>query len=647
MLKGRFMDSKILQDEGLRITVDIAGDACWVKMQDLRSGHAWPRVPALAVEVYDRGQQRLDRLVQYRIDQVQAEQNCIHIVVGDRTRGITVGIWMRLNDGALSVLLSPAEVYEYKPTLYRVFAVDVLPGLMRADAKGEMLLPINTGIICRPGDKPKREDRFLIYGEQSRWELLPNLPVCAVQTPTGGLMALAVAGAAETECRVATDGLGGGTVGLSFFLRGHDPDPIEPAARDIRIIPIPPGKDVTVFTAGVLRRHIMGDLGKPTLRQRADESPEVAHLLGAYIMKLFYGVQMQGYAFQEQDLSGTPKFILTMTFDEARAGLKQFLDAGVEKVYTQNVGWNYRGHDGAYPTRFPIEERVGGERAFRELIAFGHSIGYQMTVHDNYLDAYEASKDFDLDLVIVDRYGQPQVRGFWGGGASYILWPPAFRCRHLEDQMMQVKALGIRGPYYLDAMGSPLYVNYHPKHRGSRSDLARGIDRLLLAAKKIFGSVATESGFLYNSITPDLVANPGTDWHLSSCRPEWPVTALLDQRVPLWNLTMSGLVVTENQSLEWTDTMRALLYNQHPRYEWATRPGVQPVLDRVMIRKIKARYDLLIKRFGHLRTQQMTDYHREGKVETTTFEDGTRVTADFAHDELHVNGKRIERPEGA
>jgi hypothetical protein len=638
-------DSKILQNQSLRIVVDTAGDACWLKLLDLRSGHEWPRVPLLALEVYDRAQQRMDRLVQYRIDQIQTAQDSIHIVVGDRTRGITVGIWLRLYEGELSLLMSPAEVYEYKPLLYRLFALDVLPGIMRADARGEMLLPINTGTICRPADKAACEDRFLIYGEQTRWELLPNLPVCAVQTQAGGLMAMAVAGAAETECRVATDGHGNGTVGLSFFLRGYDTDPIEPAARDIRIIPIPAGKDVTVFTAGVLRRHVIRDLGKQTLPQRAEESPEVAYLLGAYFMKLFYGIQMQGHSISEQDQSETPKFLLTMTFEEACASLKRFQDAGVDKIYTQNVGWNYRGHDGAYPTRFPIEERVGGERGFRELIAFGHNLGYQMTVHDNYLDAYEASKDFDLDLVIVDRYGQPQVRGFWGGGVSYILWPPAFRHRHLEEQMLQVKALGIRGPYYIDGMGSPLYINYHPKHRGTRSDLARGIDRLLQAAKKLFGSVATESGFLYNSITPDLVANPGTSWHLKSCRKDWPITALLDRAVPLWQLTMSGLVLTENQGIEWTDTMRAMLYNQQPRYEWATRPGVHPVLDRPMIRKIKARYDLLIKRFGHLRLLQMTDYHCEGDVETTTFEDCTRVTADFGKKELHVNGKQIERPE--
>ncbi len=470
-----------------------------------------------------------------------------------------------------------------------------------------MLLPINTGVICRPADKPARQDRFLIYGEQSRWELLPTLPVCAVQTPNGGLTAIAVAAPAETECRVATSGTGSGTVGLSFFMRGLDVDPIEQANREIRFVPIPVGKDMTVFTASVLRRHIMHDLGKPTLLQRAKESPEVAHLLSAYIMKLFYGVQRQGCMLGDPN-EATPsasRFLLTMTFDEARGALKSLHDAGVERVYTQNVGWNHRGHDGTYPTRFPIEERVGGEKAFRELIKYGHEIGYQMTVHDNYMDAYEVSPDFDVDVVCVDQYQNLQVRGFWGGGPSYLLWPSAFESRHLEDQMLKLKEMGIRGPYYLDGMGSPLYINYNKRHRGSRTEHARGVDRLLQAARKIFGSAATENAFLYCSLTADLVAHPGTDWHLKLCHAEWPVTTLIDRRVPLWNLVMCGLVLTENQGITWSDTMQALLYGQAPRYEWATRPGHHPVLDKTLIKQIKARYDLLIKRFGH--TAHTTD----------------------------------------
>jgi hypothetical protein len=270
-----------------------------------------------------------------------------------------------------------------------------------------------------------------------------------------------------------------------------------------------------------------------------------------------------------------------------------------------------------------------------------------MTVHDNYLDAYESSADFDLELITHDEYGQPTVRGFWGGGPSYLLWPLAYQRRHLEDQMEKIKEFGVRGPYYLDGMGSPLYINYHPRHRGTRSDLARGIDRILRAGREIYGSCATESGFLYCSLTPDVVANPGGESLLRICRPDWPVSALLERSVPLWQLVMNGLVISENQGIEWKDTMRALLFSQQPRYEWSTRPGVQPVLDKPMIRKMKARYDLLIKRFGYLRTMQMTDYRRDGEIESTTFEDGTRVSADFSTGELRVNDKRLERSEEA
>ena len=108
---------------------------------------------------------------------------------------------------------------------------------------------------------------------------------------------------------------------------------------------------------------------------------------------------------------------------------------------------------------------------------------------------------------------------------------------------------------------------------------------------------------------------------------------------------MSGLVVTENQGLSWPDTMKAVLLNQHPRHEWATRPGVQPVLDQPAIDKMKARFDLLVTRFGYLRTQQMVDYRKDAAgVEHTRYEDGTEVSADFAAGELRVNGELVERP---
>ena len=342
------------------------------------------RVPLLALEIYDRAQLRVDRLEHLTVDRLERVDDAAHVTVSDRTRGVVVGLWIRpAANGGFVVTVTPAEVYESKPELYRLFSIDLLPGLMRCGSDGTLLLPINIGVLCRPAGKPKRSDKFLIYGEQARWELLPTLPACAVQTPAGGMAAVAVAGAAETECRVNTDGAGNGSVGLSFFWRSHDVAPVEQSPRTIRFHPIPAGADVTVFTAEILHRHVTEELGKPRLATRAAESPEVAYLLGAYIMKLFYGVQAQGQMLG--DVNGSTdgngvKFLLTMTFDEAGNALRELHDAGVDRIYTQNVGWNIRGHDGLYPTRFPVEERVGGEADFRKLIAERHAAGDQMTV---------------------------------------------------------------------------------------------------------------------------------------------------------------------------------------------------------------------------------------------------------------------------
>ena len=173
------------QDDRLRVGMELEGDAYWMKLEDLKCGHQWPRVRLLAMELYDRTVQRVDRLEQYKVEQIQEVENGVHLVVSDEVRGLAAGIWLRIMNGELSAYLSPAEVYESKANLYRLFAIDLLPGMMRAEAKGELLLPINTGMVVRPGEKPAVEDRFLIYGEQSRWELLPTIPVCAVQTPVG------------------------------------------------------------------------------------------------------------------------------------------------------------------------------------------------------------------------------------------------------------------------------------------------------------------------------------------------------------------------------------------------------------------------------------------------------------------------------
>ena len=95
--------------------------------------------------------------------------------------------------------------------------------------------------------------------------------------------------------------------------------------------------------------------------------------------------------------------------------------------------------------------------------------------------------------------------------------------------------------YYVDFMQQSLEVNYHPKHKGPRSACARGQVLIVETARSIFGSCGTEFGFLPCAVAADHISTCGDPWHLTMCKPEWPVMALIDRQkvVSVWQMAMS------------------------------------------------------------------------------------------------------------
>ncbi|HEY3323961.1 MAG TPA: DUF5696 domain-containing protein [Planctomycetota bacterium] len=639
------MDTLTFSDGRLTARLQHEEDILWLALNDDRSGRLLGRSRLLALEVHDKACRRTERAEKLRIDEVERLEDGVHITVADAARGVRVGLWLRMSNGELIARLPITEVYEDLPDVYRLFAVDLLPTLLSCGPDGQLILPVGSGTLCSPRNKARASDRFLIYGEQDRWELLPLFPACATSSPDGGLISLATAGACETECRVATDGAGHGCVSLSFHLRKHWPDPVETETREIRFIPIPAKMDAVLCTAKRLRKHVMEDLGKPTLLARAKECPEVAYLLETLILKLFHAVERQGYMMAGCDKTSPLSFLRTMTFAECAANLKRIYAAGIKKVYTQAVGWNARGHDGWYPARFPIDERLGGEAGFRALIESGNALGYMMSAHDNFMMACRRSPAFDPECVVHDVYGEPLIHGWWAGGVECANWPLAFSDDRLGGHLRRMKALGLRGTYYSDYMAQPLEVNYHPRHRGSRTQCMLGMRRVQDAAREVFGSAGAENSFLHIVLPSDHCVSVGSDWHTQMAPDSWPIKALLERRVPLWHLALHGLVVHEGQMDTWPALMQTILLGGAPRDEWSAHPGVMPVLDDARIALLKAIDDLAVKRFGHLRALEMTGYAEPApNVKVARFEDGTDITADFGKEELLVNGERIARP---
>ena len=111
-------------------------------------------MPLLALEVFDKPLKRVERVEQWSVEQVETVEHGFHLLHQRSPHGLEVGLWLRLYDGELSVLLAPSEVYERDPIIYRLFAVDLLPGLL-AVQQGTLLLPINTGMLCPTAGPPR------------------------------------------------------------------------------------------------------------------------------------------------------------------------------------------------------------------------------------------------------------------------------------------------------------------------------------------------------------------------------------------------------------------------------------------------------------------------------------------------------------
>ena len=617
-----------LEDEKLRVEIEQNDNFCQCSLADLESGLRWGPAPLLALHVHDKRLRRNDILSQY---------------------SISAGLWIRLNGGELSVFCQPMELYENDRDLFRIFAIDILPGMMRAQAGDSLVLPLTTGAACDPKGKPKVSDRFLIYGEQERWELLPLLPFCATYNKTAGLMSLAIQGAADTVCSVNTDGKDGGDVGLGFSFRKKWHDPVDFQNREIRYLLLPATSSPECAIARRIRRHVMDDLGMRQLCERTKQSPELEYALSASIMKLFHGVQNDTGMLRLKHFPGklqsSTSFDTMMTFAEAETRLSLLKHSGIERCLTWGVGWNPRGHDGMFPIRLPPDERLGGKSGFCSLLQTGALLGFHSSLHDNYIDAYRVSPGWDPEVVIHDEYFEPLICGLWGGGIQYRMWPLALSDHQLVDEMRRVMEYGVTGMYYIDAIGNPLEVNYHHRNGGPRSHHAQGIVRILRTAQEVFGAVATECGYLYTAVAADCILGGGNLSRVTetTCG---PIANLCDRQVPIWELVLHGLVILGGSSCSWRAAMQNILFGKHPLVEWTARPGMFPVLDDNMVKMLKADFDLLITRFGYLQMLEITEYRELGKeVYLTKYSDGTEVHVDFMRGELHVNGESIMCPD--
>ncbi|RYX86419.1 hypothetical protein EON83_01755 [bacterium] len=410
--------------------------------------------------------------------------------VGEVLRFDIVGIERR-ELGAWDISIPSESLQEKNPDLACLLTIDLLPDFtaaMQGEA-GYLFLPCLSGVLHNFQHRVSRETRLSLYGRQEQWASKCQYNAFGMQQPGASWFCIVTEGDkdAEVVARSCWEEEKSYSVHAGLVYRWEPGDDLlsgDRTARYYLLNPAEKGESGWPAFARLYRRFLRQERGVRTWQEKADSNPHVLPLAHGFLLKI-----MQGY--KSASLDGKGDYQSTTTFREARHIIETMRQDGISSFITaQMVGWNQQGHDGLYPTRFPVNEAEGGEDAFRKLIQWGHREGVCISAHDNYSDSYQNSPEFNFDDVIVLRDGRHWRNIPWSGGFNWRLCPLK-SIQQARRDLPRMRELGVEGNYYLDAIASFMTCHSH-QHGANRTQLFEAFGQLLEFAREMFGTVSTE-----------------------------------------------------------------------------------------------------------------------------------------------------------
>lgn len=462
-------------------------------------------------------------------------------------QGISFDLLLRIEGRCLHLRLPVSSVSETCRHDYSLLSIELLGGLGAASAgeEGFLLRPERGCSITYFTRTEQVEERHYTY---SGFDIDTMLPVFGVAREKGAFLGVIHEGDFDSSM-VSRIGWGDENFHAVYpqlhyrYWAGDDYDPVD---REVRLNFLP-GKAGYVELASAYRHYLLSEKGFPTLRERADISPALAYALQSTNIRFFVSCKQP-----RPDGLGPER--IRATFPQIGEGLKELPEAGLDKVQVIVVGWNWEGHDGRYPSRFPVNTRLGGEEEFVRLASLAGGLGYQFGVHDNYTDIYEISPEFGPELPTVQLDGTLRHGGLWAGGHCYHCCPKVAYERFARRDMPRLATLGVKGMSYCDAFPGPwLHKCYSPEHPLHRREAAEYYLKTIRLGKQTYGSLHTESYFAYAGRDLDCALAVRNDW----CPPKRQGMAidesLIDMETPFWHIAHHGIVATGHSQINSRD----------------------------------------------------------------------------------------------
>ena len=178
-----------------------------------------------------------------------------------------------------------------------------------------------------------------------------------------------------------------------------------------------------------------------------------------YDDKLVYGIRCDEPTFPKP----------TATFAQCQeliAKIASLTDRAPQVVHLW--GWQYRGKDTGYPAVAEVNQRIGGYEAMMRLIEQARPLNANVTLSDNYDDAYRSSPEWDETIVARRPDGELWKSRNWTGEDSYVLGMAKYAKKALERARFTCERYRIRETTHVDVLSYfPIRNDWDREHPAS------------------------------------------------------------------------------------------------------------------------------------------------------------------------------------
>ena len=439
-------------------------------------------------------------------------------------------------------------------------------------------------IIADDATAKKGEEGFFVLGDSSYGEFTQDngyyiprrthLPICGMKNAKGAFVVIVKGLQLEQRSAIrAKDGV------YELFPRFDLKDMYFDAYEEIVVDFYPLKKDATYCDMAKVYRDYQLKRGEvKLLRDRVKGNPALAYTAESIYVRIKHARKkaIRGIpSHHKQTVGNEPEMEIFFTFDDMADIMKRMKADGIDKAEVCSVGWNIAGHDGRFPTCFPVEERIGGEAKFREAIQVGKDLGYRVNCHINQVSVFEISDRWN-DNGVARRPNGEYIKTISPAPGGDLYWPCYQRVHDMwvKDDYDKIKDLGLNGIFHIDVMG---YIRAYPccdaKHPLNRKQTSEYMNKVGEYTDKIFGGYASEGGQDHLARTLDFAL------YLWSY-PQWEgkPELLATKYVPLYQLVYNGIIMSNpyyttidalyKKAYSTSDQRKAYDYLDNPENRW-------------------------------------------------------------------------------